>query len=225
MKKTSIILFVLTLISVPIAFFVVFIASNGFVFVLPTWGAYLWICFLFIPIPISSIIFGLIRTDAKKEIYKKNVISGSLVTFYLLIASIASFQDFNRYSWSDSYLNDIRENTGLYIPTRVNAAFRVEKYGREGNAEITKKEEQILFLNSMEDSSWLSELPSFINNTIPTGALIHTANNFDYYCLYIIENDCFNPTSLPSGEYNAIYLAYRTRTHLIYSLDNFKIII
>ena len=88
--KRLITLFVLSLVSIRVVFllisFVVSISSfSSFPY---TYFNYMWICLLFIPIPLISMLLG-IKYKKRKHRCKKNIIAGLIVT--ILFATLGSF--------------------------------------------------------------------------------------------------------------------------------------
>lgn len=78
----SIVLFVLSLLSI---LFAVIAWGKSLSFVAtPDSGKQLWVCFFFVPIPVSSIIFA-IEAKSKGMIFRKNMIAGIIMTVLLCL--------------------------------------------------------------------------------------------------------------------------------------------
>ena len=87
-NAVSIILFVLSLLSI---LFAVIAWGKSLSFVAtPDSGKRLWVCFLFVPIPVSSIIFAA-EAKSKGMIFRKNMIAGIIMTVLLCLYGSMSF--------------------------------------------------------------------------------------------------------------------------------------
>lgn len=85
-RITSIILFIASLLSILGALFLVGVVSN----INNLFVENMWLFFLLTPIPIASIVFGFIL-KSKGYKYKKNIIAGIIMTFFLCIYGSFAF--------------------------------------------------------------------------------------------------------------------------------------
>ena len=132
-KVGSILLFIFSIFSVPLAFVTLgFAARNTDIF-----EEYYWIFFIYMLIPIGSIAYGILL---KRKGYggKKNVIIGGLMTpmlclFGLVLGAIAL-----TYSHSDELLIKAEETIGIDIPEYRSIQSEDEAYDDEAGNKRTK---------------------------------------------------------------------------------------
>lgn len=162
----------------------------------------MWLFYLFIPIPLSSLIFGIYAT---KKGFKatKNIVIGILMSFILFMFGNFSFL-FNNMMLDDPGLYiETEELTGIDLPEYTMIATNRWKDSwtdkMRGNSSIrllTSSEVLITNLSSesfrsrlLRDDRWLSEIPDELKD-------IASANSNNMYKEYIL---IFN---VNTGEYN-----------------------
>lgn len=75
----------------------------------------MWVFYLFIPIPIASIVFGF-RLKKRGYRYKKNVIIGFIMAILLLIYGSFSFIFANEYSHDEALAKETEELLSIDLP-------------------------------------------------------------------------------------------------------------
>lgn len=135
---------------------------------------YMWICFIFLPIPIASIVLGEIFIG-KKYKCKKNVIAGCIVCAALI--AFGSFTPIYKNNIgmqrdSELFVDTINMMTPMTIPANsCKAVFSTPKlteyYGTvmSGMIEFSSKEDYLQGLNN------INMLPSIENTPFPKGFL------------------------------------------------------
>ena len=174
----------------------------------------MWIFFLFTPIPVTSILFGLYMKK-KGYRFRKNIIAGIIMTALLCIYGSFSFIFANIYSHSDKPIIKAEQTLGIDIPehSQINtqdltkgtqSGFRgyvfyvSDIYFEESSAEIFEKE-------LPNDPKWIS--------TVPTEMIGITSSHcdmydFDHLIIYNVDTNQFNKLPSESGTYRFINILY-----------------
>ena len=212
-KMISIILFVISIAIVPIAFSVSLIIGEVDIFGLAGMS-FLWISFLFLPIPLISVLFGF-----SKKI-KKNIFVGFVTTFVISAMGICSLA--LKVDRSGSFLKHADEITYISLPSDVKAMSYMSDNGRKGNAKILNYSEEQIFVEQLLDSSeWTSDLPPASIGLLPTNIVIET-NNFDMYCVFLTKTRQFNPTVIKTNSTDIVFIAYRKSQHRLFVFDCYE---
>lgn len=159
---------------------------------------YMWICFLFLPIPVASIVLGIVFTK-KKYKCKRNIIAGSIVCMALIVCGLFNpIYKNNISTWRDSemfidYVNDISPAT---LPKRGNAIFSVPKtneyYGTIMSGMIRYYDKD----DYLEGTKNIHMMASIDNTPLPKGflslqdkAIIRDFHEFYFYNVYTEEEN------------------------------------
>lgn len=220
-KIVSIILFIVTILSLFIGFFIVANVSGESSFV-PS--EYMWILFLFTPIPISSIIFGYVM-KAKGYKTKKNIIGGIIMLILLCVYGSFTFIFSDSYSHTDEPIKRAEEILEINIPEhkQINTTdladtvhYYSEIYFDEDKTESFEKE-------LSEDKKFLKSMPSKL---VGISSEFISAENYDYILIYNIDTKEYNTLPEKGGEYRFLTLVYNAEKDIMriteYQVDYIK---
>ncbi len=215
-KLLSIILFIVSIAIAPIVFYFICTIGQIDIFGPPTMK-YLWIMFPFASLPAISTIFGIIMTT-KKQKTKKNIIAGSIAFSFMIIMGIYSFAF--ESNQSGSFLVETSKITGITMPTEVKSKSYHSDDGRIGNAILLNDNEKQAFELEIQTERWVDELTPASKGVLPFSIAAQSIK-YDCFCFYMSPEGVFNPTTISSGEYKMVYLAYeKSKAHLfIYDFD------
>ena len=215
-------LFVLSLSSIMLALICVAIAVNNspipsFPLVM---AEYLWIFFLFVPLPLSSLVLGIIFLQ-KGYKCKKNIIAGTIMSVLLCLYGCFTPIFAHNISHDAKYVNDLSATVQLDVPTPEYVAITYELYEScESMAMIKISEADASdFVMQLELSgNWKRDHSSFPPFHFDFLQNLETAD-YEYFCFY----------NLSYNEYNAytgsavIYMAYdvQSRVLFVYQFKDF----
>ena len=176
----------------------------------------MWICFLFLPIPLASVAFGF-YLKKRGYSYRMNVIVGLIAAGLLCIYGSFTFLFHNAYSHSDEPILRAEQLLKIDIPDhfQINTpnGSDLSEYAQRGSvssvSEIYFKEDAVedFEKNLPDDPKWLSKIP---------GALIGVTSHYsekpmyDYFLIYNKSTKEFNKLPDKSGTYEFINLFYDT---------------
>lgn len=224
----SVLLFVLSVCSLFLALFVAagMTGENGIM------DENVWVLFLFIPIPISSIVFGYYLMN-KGYKYKKNIIAGFIMAPLLFIYGSFSFAFWNVYSHSDEPILNAEQMMDIDIPTHSSINTRdwsnEEQSSHRGyihyasdiyfEDEVADEFEEDL----PNDPKWITQIP---NDMVGITSYFCDSQTSDYYLIYNKDTNEFNKLPSESGTYvfiNILYDAENNSMQLIeYKIEYIK---
>ncbi|MDY4787824.1 MAG: helix-turn-helix transcriptional regulator [Bacilli bacterium] len=216
-KKLLMIFFILSIVSIFIALMVVAISIS--LSPLPEFPLvmveHMWKFFLVIPLPITSVILGVVYYK-KGYKCKKNIIAGVIMTFILCIYGSFSSVFASKISHNPCYIDDISNMINFNIPTDGYVSVYKDYNHTGGILAMVKIEKNgDLFLLAIEKNKNWKEDSSFIpSNTIDL-YLFTLTSNYDYFMVYNTRTNDYNL----NFDNNIIYFAYDVETNvlLIYS--------
>ena len=184
----------------------------------------MWLFFLFLPVPIASVVFGLCLKK-KGYKYKKNVIVGVVMAVFLCIYGSFSFIFSGFYSHSDEPILKVEQLLGIDIPahTRINtqdwtggtqSVPRGYIYSTSDiyfDGDVAEEFEKRL----SGDTKWISTIP---NDMIGITSYFCDVQASDYYLIYNKDTKEFNKMPDESGTYvfiNILYNAERNTMKLV----------
>lgn len=179
----------------------------------------MWVFFVFIPIPIASIIFGYYLKN-KGHKYLKNVIAGFIIAPLLCIYGSFVFMFSDTYSHSDEPILNAEELLDIDIPvhsqinthdwtkgtqsvTRGYIYYKSEIYF--DSTDVKEFEEHIV-----QDEKWITVLP---NNMVGIISPIHDSNYYDYFIIYNVDEKTFNKLPEENGKYRFINVFYNSKSN------------
>ena len=210
-KVLSIILFVASLLSVfGASGLVTVVSSENHLFV-----ENMWLFFLLTPIPIASIVLGLVL-KVKNYKYKKNIIVGIIMVALLCIYGSFSFIFANVYDHSEESIVRAEQTIGINIPEHKQISTQDWTKGTQSvsrgyiyytsniyfeNSAVADFEKQLA-----KDNKWLS---SVSNDLIGITSPMNDYGFYDYVLVYNVDTAEYNTLPNGSGKYRFINILYR----------------
>lgn len=215
-KTISLILFILSFVS--ILFFVlileIVIESQPipeFPSIMPS---FMWIAFIVMLIPLASLIFGIILT-AKKRKYKKNIISGAIMSTILCIYGCFSFLYKSPVVNDYTYLQTLSEQVNIDIPDGGYLLISYDETHYNSLAMYKINDEDAnQFVEQLNNNTNFKNDVSFIPSGIidyPTLLSISSTKDYDYFAIYNTSTNKYNDY----GD-SLIYMAYDIETSILY---------
>lgn len=217
-KILGIILFVLTIISPIIAFTISSVVGELAIFEIAGIVRYTWIMWLFVPIPICSIIVGCILKNNNQK-YLKNIIVAIICIPILFIFGSFRFI-FKNTSYDTSRVTLVEEQINLDLPNSVKIATidytdYYVSYVKITNENSVKEFEQEIEHNAL----WKETLSTNIKELLPF-VIAHKMESFDMFVFYNLTSLKYN--EFPSfGKNKCIFIAYDYELKRLIIIDNF----
>ena len=179
----------------------------------------MWVFFLFLPIPIASVVFGF-YLKKKGYKYKKNVIVGFVMSALLCIYGSFTFIFANVYSHSDEPILNAEQMLNIDIPqhSRINTLdwtkgtqsvprgyiySTSDIYFDDATVEQFEK-------NLSSDTKWIPDIP---NDMIGITSYFCDIQTSDYYIIYNKDTKEFNKLPRQSGTYVFINILYNAESN------------
>ena len=215
LKTLSVLLFVLSILTIWGALLGVAILSGSN----PAVTENMWVFFVFLPIPIASIVFGF-YLKKKGYKYKKNVVVGFIMSAILCIYGSFVFIFADVYSHSDEPILEVEELLDIDIP--VHSRINTEDWTK-GTQSVPRgyiySTSDIYFEdaaveefeeNLPSDTKWISKIPG---NMVGITSYYCDIETSDYYIIYNKDTGEFNKLPDESGTYDFINVLYNARTN------------
>ena len=209
-KTVSLILFLLSIGTIGCAMFVVFLMTANNKAMVEN----MWAFFLFVPIPIASIIYGF-YLKKKGYKYKKNIIIGIIMAILLCIYGSFTFLFPNVYSHSDEAIRNAEQLLGIDIPKHSQINTQDWTVGTQSvprgyiysTTDIYFEDVDVKeFESSLEaDDKWLSSIPAGIVGITSYFCETHAS---DYYMIYNKDTGEFNKLPPENGTYDYVNILY-----------------
>ena len=215
LKIVSILLFVLSICTILGALIGVAILSE----INQAMTENMWVFFLFLPVPIASIVFGF-YLKKKGYKYKKNVIVGIIVSALLCIYGSFTFIFSDIYSHSDEPIINAEQMLKIDIPehSRINT-----QDWTKGTQSVPRgyiySTSDIYFddtavgqfeKNISNDAKWISDIP---NDMVGITSHFCDIQTSDYYIIYNKDTGEFNKLPSSSGTYVFINVLYNAESN------------
>lgn len=210
LKIISILLFVLSICTIGGALFGVAILSG----INQTMPENMWVFFLFLPIPISSIAFGF-YLKKKGYKYKKNIIVGFIMAVILCIYGSFTFIFADVYSHSDEPILNAEQTLNIEIPTHSSINTQDWTKGTQSiprgyiystsDIYFTDTAVEEFEKNLSSDTMWISNIP---NDMVGITSYFCDFRTSDYYIIYNKDTREFNKLPSKSGTYVFINVLY-----------------
>jgi len=177
----------------------------------------MWVFFLFLPIPIASIVSGILSN--KKGIRnKKNIVVGIIMAAFLVLYGSFTFIFSGMYDHSPVYVQTVEERLGIEIPDAKQINTQDWTQGTQSKRDtylyytsdvFFSIENGTLFEAEIaNDDMWLQSLPNILEGIMPD---IYTYEKSNYYYLiYNLDLQEFNSCPTESGNYHFICMKYDT---------------
>lgn len=206
------VLFVATILSVPISFYIAGTIGEHEIFGLEGIIRYIWISWLFIPIGIISIFVGRMLKQ-RNEKYMKNYVAAFVCIPLLLLLGLYRFIP-NTSNYDISYVEPIEQKIKFELPEDIKIATTYNAYEQDYNVSYVKIIDDTAKKSFDEkvnlDSKWTKDLNPNIKNEQKSwpATLQAEFNNFDYFMFYNESSGTYNSYPEIDGEYKCIFLAY-----------------
>ena len=191
-KIGLIVLFVLTIISIWASMFLILLTPQKENVPLPLTFNYTYVAYYLLPIPVLSIILGIIyRIKGLK--CTKNIIAGIIVTGIILLEGSVSFLINDEIDYKN--ITTYRDVIGITLPSQGEKAF---------------------FEELQNSKNWLTkkEISTNIENLL-TPATCESVNQECYYSIYIKELNTHNTLPVQNGVYHIYAMTYsRDKSYL-----------
>lgn len=218
------ILFILSLCSIFLGLVVVGISANNAPIPENPYSMIenMWKMLLIIPIPLGSMIFGIVLT-IKQFKCKRNIIGGAIMTILLAIYGSFSFV-FQKPSHDMVDLNNIAASINISLPSNGYVSISNEKSKTSENqtinttiyARFNDKNDMIACINS--NTNWKDNIDFIPTNTVPVTYTSLTAN-YDYYLVYNATKKEYNNISSSNKENEFWYLSYSSLSNLLIGVN------
>ena len=219
-KTISILLFVLSICTIWGALIGVAILSD----INQAMTENMWVFFLFLPVPIASIVFGF-YLKKKGYKYKKNVIVGVIMVALLCIYGSFTFIFSNIYSHSDEPIVNAEQMLNIDIPEHLHINTQDWTKGTQSvprgyiystsDIYFDDTAVELFEKNISNDVKWISDIPSDMVGITSYFCDIQTS---DYYIVYNKDTGEFNKLPSASGTYvfiNVLYNAEKNTMKLV----------
>ena len=185
----------------------------------------IWIFFLFIPVPLASVIFGIV---ARKKGYKftKNFVAGIIVSILLLLYGSFTFVFGGMFTEDPMLYNQAQELTGIELPEYE----RIQSHNWTTGTQTTSrgyifstttlslKEKDALSFRTkcINDSRWLRSIPTEL---VGITSAYCDINSNSYYLIYNINSKEFNTLPENNGKYHFINIIFSPAREEIMIVD------
>ncbi|MCM1042816.1 MAG: helix-turn-helix domain-containing protein [Corallococcus sp.] len=211
--------FVLALISVIIG--MVIAAAVTQLSPLPEYRAalteYIWVMFCVVPLPVASIVLGIIYSK-KNYKCKKNIVAGSVMTVLLLIYGSISFM-LPQVKHDYRYVQQIDAMVPATLPSGY-VSYTIHSEGNVLSDGMVKFYNPAGMQNAIDgDPFWQKKDDFAMPSSLPRYYALSTMD-YDYFYLY--DTTCARPNSLNIGTHNGhrfVYMAYSAQEGLLVILD------
>lgn len=185
MKKTlSILLFILSIVVVPLSFYVACLVGEISVFGIAGVIKYSYIMYAFIPVCLASLLFAIygIKIKLSKGIYLKNLIA-SIICIVVLLA-FGSY----RFMFSDSVKYDdieritsVEQMIRIELPHNVESITQLDEQTQTTYVKILDEAQKIEFEKSISESEvWKPNLNLNIQSSLPVSIKADSYNDSDF---------------------------------------------
>ncbi|MBQ2717284.1 MAG: helix-turn-helix transcriptional regulator [Clostridia bacterium] len=178
---------------------------------------YMWLFFVFLPIPITSIVLGFIFLR-KKYRCKKNIIAGFIIAPLLVIYGAFSFLP-PQANHDYSYISKIESTTSISLPDNGYVSYTEEysNFYSFAMARFDESEVENFVSDISKDSRWKTDY-SFI--PAKTLDLYHwnLISDYDYFCVYDKYLPTYNDFTY-ANNHELILMAYEKDTNLLIIID------
>lgn len=223
-KTVLLVFFILSLLSIVMALITVTICvqSSPIPEFSGTLIEYMWVFYAYIPIPLASVILGIVYL-IKKYKCKKNIIAGGIMCVLLLIYGSFTFI-FKQSAVHDfGYVHELEQAVCIDLPDSGYIAFEIILDGDTNSVAMIK------FDDANEIHGIISADDRFYTDTdfIPTNFLslhyVALTSDYNYFMVYDVTADRANDfTDRQTEEHRYIYLAYSITKNILFALDFVK---
>ena len=217
LKILSSVLFILSFFTLPLALAILSTYSQlGSNYSFMDTVEKMWVMLFVLPLPVSSIVIGLIL---KKHAMKgtKNIVIGIIMSGLVLIYSSFTLI-FGAYLSHDyGYVDSLEVTIDFELPDQGRITTDNFGVGSNSNGKISGSTSDVLFLDSNEITDFESRMKTSnlwtqTINTQNMGMLSDEARiydtYYDYYMIYNVDLDTYNALPASTGTYHMIFIGY-----------------
>ena len=207
-KAGAILLFIFSIFSLPLAFVTLGLVGRGEDFV----EEYYWVFFLYMLIPLGSIVYGILLKrrgcGGKKDVIVGGIAAGVLCLFGMVLLAISL-----TYSHSEELLIKAEETIGIDIPEYRSLQFEGEAYDDGDRNKTTKARCYVYFDDDKvevferemtADDRWITAPPTYLVGVVAD----EYDGDHEYILLCNADTKEINQLPKESGEYSFIGLLY-----------------
>ena len=218
-KIGLIVLFVLTIISIWVSMLLILLTTQKENVPLPLTFNYTYVAYYLLPIPVLSIILGIIyRIKGLK--CTKNIIAGIIVTGIILLEGSVSFLINDEIDYKN--ITTYQDVIGITLPSQG----KYYKINWDESYLLNHKSNYIIFTNPKEEKTFFEELQNSKNwltkkeistniENLLTPATCESVNQECYYSIYIKELNTHNTLPVQNGVYHIYAMTYsRDKSYL-----------
>lgn len=171
---------------------------------------HMWKFFLIIPLPLASLILGIVFIT-KGYKCKKNIIAGIIMIVLLSIFGSFTNNFSSQISHDNKYITEISEITNINIPkeTYISIVYDCQKEG--DSLAMVKFNDNTMYNDNIENNSNWKTDASFIPSNINNLFILSLTSNYEYFTVYNISTNTYNNFD---GE--LIYFAYDIDTNILF---------
>ena len=194
----------------------------------------MWLLFLLLPLPLASLILGIIyRKKGFKA--KKNIVVGIIFTALLVLYGSFTFVPDGMYSHDYSYVSQIETKINFDLPDNGEISIQDWTIGRQdpnpvqyyymSDIKFTDKNEIANFSTEISQSNlWLTYVNTTLIGLVPSMySYLLSSTQYDYFMIYNVDLGSYNMMPESSSTYHYIFLAYSSLDGTMkiceYSLD------
>ena len=213
-KNSLLVLFILSIASIHIALIIlgISILHSPIPESIVTMVEHMWIFFLFIPIPLASVVLGFVYI---RKGYKclKNIIAGVIMVFLLCVFGSFTALFADKFGHDMSYLNNISSVVGFDFPDDGYIVIEYD-YMEEGYSQamvkISDEDSAALLTKLAKHPNWKQDISFMPANAMDPFTLAMTSD-YDYFAVYNLTTNSYN--TFPG---RLIFMAFDVETDIIY---------
>lgn len=168
---------------------------------------YMWLFYVFIPLPVASIVLGAVFLK-KKYKCKKNIITGIVMTALLAIFGSIAPMTVMEIKHDFEFVRSIERQLPIELPQSGYVSYTLYSNNQIQAEAMIKPSDKDKTIQSIKRDNWQSKNEFYQSNMLPSGTYL-TTRNYNYFYLYDL--DCKKANSQISGEHNGhtfVYLTY-----------------
>ncbi len=165
----------------------------------------MWVMWLFLPITIGCLVFGIVMT-ARKNKSIANIIIGAVFSFFLFIYGCFTPIVASQYKTDYSYWKELDATLNINLPEKMSVVTQDYTGGTQttsdtfllrykSTARFESKDDCLAFKTLMNEK-WID---SFTNNSVPLSFSVEIGSGFDKYLIYCFNTEEYSPTQFESN--------------------------
>lgn len=190
----------------------------------------MWIFYLFTPIPLASIIYGIVQ-QRKGYRRKKNIVAGAIVLSLLCIYGSFTFMFDDLYSNNYTFVERYESEVGIDFPDNGSIATQdltdsenssddlINLY--QSDVEFSPDDSAKFSKYLDKNENWLKNVPSNLMGCLPLGSVW---GEYDYFLLYNYNTKEYNTLPQEPGEYKFAYFTFHESSNRVH-IEEYKIMI